>query len=195
MSSAIGSAFRRLDPPSAWARIVRVLRWQYFPRCDHPPAIVLRVIETFASVHAQIDSTCHGLDSDEVLGLCRNGLQALGFRVEAGKKKGEKIPVPVLFGENGSIDQAFEADAYSKEAGMVLEVEAGRAVANNQFLKDLFQASLMHDVRYLGIAVRQVYEGGNKHSRDYERVVTFMETLYASRRLQLPLTGILILGY
>jgi len=32
-----------------------------------------------------------------------------------------------------------------------LEVEAGRAYTNYQFLKDLFQACMMHDVQYLGM--------------------------------------------
>jgi hypothetical protein len=49
----------------------------------------------------------------------------------------QKIHVPVLFGANGKVEKSFDADAYSPKAGFVLEVEAGRAVANNQFLKDL----------------------------------------------------------
>lgn len=100
----------------------------------------------------------------------------------------------MLFGENGSVEKSFDADAHDAQRRMVLEIEAGRAVANNQFLKDLFQACMMHDVEYLGIAVRQVYEGGGA-LKDYERVVTFIDTLYASRRLSLPLAGIVVIGY
>jgi hypothetical protein len=66
---------------------------------------------------------------------------------------------------------------------------------NNQFLKDLFQACMMHGVKYLAIAVRNLYEGGNQKSRDFERVVGFFDTLYASNRLQLPLKGVLVIGY
>lgn len=44
---------------------------------------------------------------------------------------------------NGKLDKSFEADALHKELGFVLEVEAGRGVTNNQFLKDLFQACMM----------------------------------------------------
>jgi hypothetical protein len=69
-----------------------------------------------------------------------DGLGALGFRVEAGKKKAEKIQVPVLFGASGKVEKSFDADVHHPKAGFVLEVEVGRAVANNQFLKDLFQA-------------------------------------------------------
>ena len=61
--------------------------------------------------------------------------------------------------------KSFEADAWNIPEKMVLEVEAGRAVVNNQFLKDLFQACMMHDVDYLGIAVRNTYVGP-----DYRRM-------------------------
>lgn len=150
-------------------------------------------VEAFSSVHDEIASSTHELLSDEVLARCRTALENKGFEVESGKKKAEKITVPVLFGENGSIEKSFDADAYDAARGMVLEVEAGRGVANNQFLKDLFQACLMHGVDYLGIAVRQVY--GKSSSKDYERVITFFDTLYASQRLTLPLTGIVVIGY
>jgi hypothetical protein len=111
--------------------------------------------------------------------------------VETGKKRDMKICVPVLFGKNGRVEKSFDADAYHAEQGFVVEVEAGRGVVNNQFLKDFFQACMMHDVWYLGIAIRNVYRG----SRNYERVISFFDTLYASRRLSLPLKGVLILGY
>jgi len=64
-------------------------------------------------------------------------------------------------------------------------------VTNYQFLKDLFQACMMHEVNYLAIAVRNIYRGSN----DFEKVHTFFDTLYASNRLKLPLNGILIIGY
>jgi len=99
--------------------------------------------------------------------------------------------VPVLFGRNGRVEKAFEADAFHVAGGFVLEVEAGRGVLNNQFLKDFFQACMMHDVSFLGIAIRNVY----RRNHDYERVIAFFDTLYASRRLTLPLKGNLIIGY
>jgi len=87
--------------------------------------------------------------------------------------------------------RSFDADAYNELEGFVIEVEAGRGVTNYQFLKDLFQACMMHEVSYLAIAVRNKY----RNSRDFEKVQTFFETLYASQRLTLPLKGILIIGY
>lgn len=72
-----------------------------------------------------------------------------------------------------------------------MEIEAGRAVVNYQFLKDLFQARVMHDIEQLVIAVRNDYRGLN----DFETVINFLDTLYTSNRLNLPLKGILIIAY
>src|SRR3984885_10680936 len=87
--------------------------------------------------------------SDTVMAGLRPGLERLGFRVEKGKSSEGKIVVPVLFGRKGKILKCFNADAHAPSQGWVLEVEAGRAVDNNQFLKDIFdifQACMMHDV-------------------------------------------------
>ena len=93
------------------------------------------------------------------------------------------------------MEKSFEVDAWHKKERFVLEVEAGRATINHQFLKDLFEACLMNDVDYFCVAVRNIYMAASIKNRDFKRVVTFFETLYASRRLQLPLKGIMVLGY
>lgn len=146
-----------------------------------------------------VDSESHqGQSSDEALAIVRKGLEARGFRVESGKAAANKIQVPVLFGPNGNVEKSFEADAYNPTSRVVVEVEAGRGVANNQFLKDLFQACMMNDVSYLAIAVRNTYTSGTTKrsvSRDFDRVVTWFDTLYASGRITLPLAGVLIVGY
>lgn len=97
----------------------------------------------------------------------------------------------MLFGRKGKVLKCFNADAHATSEGWVLEVEAGRAIDNNQFLKDIFQACMMHDVLHLAIAVRNVY----RDSDDFGKVEGFLETLYVSGRLQLPLKGILLIGY
>ena len=132
-----------------------------------------------------------GQTSNEVLAKICKDLQAIGFQVETGKTANAKIKIPVLFGANGKVEKSFEADGYDAANKVVIEVEAGRGVTNHQFLKDLFQACVMQDVDYLVIAVRNDYRG----SDDYSKVITFLETLYASQRLKLPLTGVLIIGY
>jgi hypothetical protein len=166
--------------------------WQHFPK--HSPCIdfLIQVVGCFEEVSAEIASLDNvGQASNEVLAKVRNGLQKLGFLVETSKMAEGKIKVPVLYGANGKVEKAFEADAYHSSQKTVVEVEAGRGVTNYQFLKDLFQACVMQDVDYAVIAIRQDYRG----SDDYSKVVMFIETIYASNRLVLPLKGLLIIGY
>lgn len=106
-------------------------------------------------------------------------------------RQNKKINVPVLFGLNNEIDKCFNADALKNDGKIVIEVEAGRATENNQFLKDLFQSCMMFNVEYLVLAVRNEYRG----HKDFEIVYTFLETLYISNRIQLPLKGVLLIGY
>jgi hypothetical protein len=163
----------------------------FFPRSTRATPLALSIVAAFEAVAAQIDSATHELPSNDVLALAAPHLAAAGFTVELGKKADQKINVPVLFGLNGRLEKSFDADAYHQAGGFVVEVEAGRGVVNNQFLKDLFQACMMHDVFYLAIAVRNVYKG----RQDFDVVCRFLSTLYASQRLQLPLRGILVVGY
>ena len=169
-----------------------MINWVYFPKSSPPPEFGLSVVALFEGIATVIDSSSGGKQhSDAVMALLRPGLEKLGFRVERGKSSEEKIVVPVLFGRKGKVLKCFNADAHDAKSGWVLEVEAGRAVDNNQFLKDIFQACMMHDVLHLAIAVRNSYRG----SDDFAKVEAFLETLYVSGRLQLPLKGILLIGY
>lgn len=168
-----------------------MLKWVHFPRWRKPPNFIEDVVAVFGEVELSISSASKELGSDAVLSHVRPGLGKLGFRVEAGKKKSELVRVPVLFGEFGKPDKAFHADAHHGGLGVVVEVEAGRAYTNNQFLKDLFQACVMSDVRELVIAVRQKY----REQPDYELISVFLETLFASARLKLPLEGLTLIGY
>ncbi|MCK5076369.1 MAG: hypothetical protein KAR38_08330, partial [Calditrichia bacterium] len=149
------------------------------------------VVECFKNVEKEIASEKHKFPSNEVFELVRPHLEEVGFKVEMGKSSDKKINVPVLFGNNNSIDKYFNADALSTDGKIVIEVEAGRAVVNNQFLKDIFQACMMFEVEYLIIAVRNNYRGTD----DFSKIYAFLETLYISSRLQLPLKGILLIGY
>ena len=87
-----------------------------------------------------------------MLEVLSEGLREIGFKVERGKKKEDRIDVPVLFGRGGRIEKAFQTDAYNEQEGIIVEVEAGRGVLNYQFLKDLFQACMMTDVKYAALA-------------------------------------------
>jgi hypothetical protein len=80
-----------------------------------------------AGAREAIDSgTVDGLTSDQVLSALRPGLVALGFEVEAGKDRAEKIRRPVLFGDSGTERVSYEVDAVHDELGLLVEVEAGR---------------------------------------------------------------------
>lgn len=175
-----------------------MINYQFFPRSRGVTEEIAKIIRCFKAVDSSRDDSVH-LTSNEMLELLRPHLEEIGYRVETGKKESEKIDVPVLFGENNVIDKSFYADALSGDGKIVIEVEAGRAVINNQFLKDIFQACMMFGVDYLVIAVLNEYsinaKGRKLVSKDYEHIKTFLETLYVSNRLQLPLKGILLIGY
>jgi hypothetical protein len=49
----------------------------------------------------------------------------------------------------------------------------------------------MYGVEYLVVAVRNHYRG----TKTFERIAMFVETMYISNRIQLPLRGILLIGY
>jgi hypothetical protein len=168
-----------------------MIKFQFFPRSVGINEQIQKIVDCFKAVDDQICSPEHTLQSNEVLTILRDALIAVPMQVERGKTKGLKIPVPVLFGLNDKIDQHFDADALSSDGKIVLEVEAGRAVDNYQFLKDIFQACMMYGVEYLVLAVRNDYR---KHD-DFKKIYSFLETLYISNRLHLPLKGILLIGY
>lgn len=168
-----------------------MLLYQLFPRSIGINDTLDKVIQCFNKHIKEIESPANNLKSNDVLKVLEPDLKAIGFIVEESKKSNDKIKVPVLFSKNNHIDKFFDADGLSADGKIVIEVEAGRALANNQFLKDIFQACMMYSVEYLIIAVRNEY----KDSKDFERIFDFLETLYINSRLKLPLKGIHLIGY
>ena len=172
------------------------MNWIFFPKTNPPPKELLEVVKVFEKVSNQIDSTKNDtnelrLSSDEVLHILEPGLKEIGFKVEKSKKAIDKVRIPVLFGDQGNEQLAFEADAYNEKSKVVIEVEAGRAVTNYQFLKDLFQASMMVETDYLVLAVRVSYSNRN----DYEVIHKFLDSIYLTNKIKLDLKGILLIGY
>ena len=168
-----------------------MIQWQFFPKNTQAPELLQEVVKCFIAVESEIDSDLQTHKSDVVLSIVSPHLQNLGFQVEVGKKRSDKIRVPVLFGLNGKPKVSFDADAYHVTEKTVIEVEAGRAYMNYQFLKDLFEACMMFDVEYLVIVVRRKY----LKVKDFDKIVNFFDTLYTSDRMELPLRGILVIGY
>jgi CRISPR/Cas system-associated exonuclease Cas4 (RecB family) len=167
------------------------LVYQLFPRSFGITEDIKAVIACFEKNYEYIKSPDNSLNSDGVLKVIAEDLKRLKFKVEESKASIDKIKVPVLFSLNNRIDKFFDADAVSADGKIVIEVEAGRAYRNNQFLKDIFQACMMPNAEYLVIAVRNHYY----NSDDFKSIFQFLETLYISVRLQLPLKGIVLIGY
>lgn len=168
------------------------IKWKVYPKSLQPPLHFVEVVnKAFVANVSKISSTKFRYDSNTVLKIIKEDLEALGFQVETGKTSTQRIRVPVLFGEEGKVEKAFDADGWNRESKTVIEVEAGRGVTNYQFLKDLFQACVMQDIEYLIICVRNQY----RISEDYKKVLAFFDSLYASNRLHLPLKGVMIIGY
>lgn len=175
--------------------------YQYYPKNQRITEHLEDVVGVFDEMERGTAGTARTYKSNEILSFCRPGLERLSYTVEdMGRAAGKYIEVPVLFGRNNRLEKSFRADAYSSDEKSVIEIEAGRGVLNNQFLKDLFQACMMQDVDYLTIAVLYEYRtkkpsGDYRVSKDFETVCKFFDALYSSDRLQLPLKGILIIGY
>jgi hypothetical protein len=127
------------------------------------------------------------------------GLQALGYVVEKGKKKADRIVRPVLFGEQGHARVNYEVDAVLDNQGVLLEVEAGRGMMGNAVYRDLIRTSLIVGAMYLALCVMDEYryKSGGKimTSRDFQLASDQLDAIYASGRLDFPFDGVLLVGY
>jgi hypothetical protein len=177
-------------------------RWRYFPSYASPPDWVAPVVAVFTASRPQIDSAVvhpKPMQSNDVLGVIASGLQALNFTVETGKQKAGKLPRPVFFGDEGKFLRTYEIDAFEPDEGIALEVEAGRATMGNAIYRDLIQASLMVDARYLVLAVPSEYRyksgGRTVPEASYQKTYSVVEAIYGSPRLNLPFEGLLLVGY
>jgi len=168
------------------------VNWRHFPSSTYPAPECLSVVDVVRRNQSKfrLDEK-DSLTSDEVLSILRDDLAASGFKVESSKRKDDKLPQVVTWGENGKPDKSFHVDAFHEEAGVVVEIEAGQAVANHRFLKDFFEACALQKANHLVIAVRMEY----KKSKDYAIICKFFESIYASNRMTFPLKGLLIIGY
>jgi hypothetical protein len=91
--------------------------WFYYPSRTRPPDWVHELLEVVAAARPLIDSaTGEGLTSDKVLAHLRPGLLKLGYEVEGGKHRAEKIRLPVRVGDQGRERVAYEVDAVHDEA-------------------------------------------------------------------------------
>lgn len=171
--------------------------WSYFPRHARPAEWVDGLVQVFEEAQSNIDSTSHKkMESDTVTQFIREPLETLGWEVERGKKKEQKIARPVLFGDNGVPVVQYEIDGWHPEHRAVLEIESGRAVMGNAIYRDLIRTSLIQGADYLVLGVRTSYSYGTvKDQNDYEKTRDQLEAIYASGRLHLPFKGMLLIGW
>jgi len=172
------------------------IQYYCYPRTATPPNFADKLIRCFRSNESQIATVNqeNGLKSDNVLKTVRPDLQEIGFDVETGKKKQDKIHRPVLFGENGEAELRYEVDAYHEEWECGLEIEAGRAWKGNAIYRNLIQASMMVQVEILAMAVPNLYTYSGGENPAFEKTKNVVDTLYSSERVDLPFDLILI-GY
>lgn len=146
-------------------------------------------------------ATVDGLTSDKVLAHLRPGLLKLGYEVEGGKHRADKIRRPVLFGDQGHERVAYEVevDAVHDELGLLVEVEAGRGARGNAVYRDLVRSSLIVDQRFLVLGVMRSYRHQSSGRpiivSSYRDSKDQLDALYASGRLWLPFEGVLLFGY
>jgi hypothetical protein len=174
--------------------------WFWYPSRDRPPDWVEAFVTVVSGVKSEIDSgTVEGLTSDKVLAFLRPGLVALGYEVEAGKHRVEKIRRPVLFGDSGTERVSYEVDAVHDELGILVEVEAGRGARGNAVYRDLVRASLIVGARFLVLGVMRSYRhqsaGRPIIVQSYIESKAVLDAIYASGRLHLPFEGVLLFGY
>jgi hypothetical protein len=174
--------------------------WFWYPSTSAPPLWVEQVIEVFQRSQPAIDSTkIQGLKSDGVLAELAGGLEEVGFKVEKGKRKEEKILRPVLFGKQGAPRVTYEVDGVHDELGIILEIEAGRGWMGNAFYRDLVRTSLIVGAEYLMLGLMNEYRyksgGSEMKNRSYDQARDQLDAIYASGRLHLPFKGILLIGY
>jgi hypothetical protein len=176
------------------------IRYICFPRTEPPPNFVAGIARVFEKHENKIGTKklAKGLTSNEVLGIIRSNLVELGFDVEAGKQKEDKIERPVFFGENGQPTLKYEIDAYHPAWRCGLEVEAGRAWMGNAVYRDLIQALTMVQVDTLVLAVPNSYKYQNSGrltvSPDYDNAVNVAETLFGHSRFKFP-HNLVMIGY
>jgi hypothetical protein len=174
--------------------------WTYYPNRDRPPDWVHSFTKVIEASQPSIDSaSALHLTSDAVLGHLRPGLEALGYQVETGKNVAGKVRRPVLFGENGRERLAYEIDAVHDDLGIVVEIEAGRGARGNAVHRDIIRASLIVGAQYLAIGVMAEYRhqsGGREMVvKSYADARAQLDAIYASGRLALPFSGVLLFGY
>lgn len=167
------------------------MQMDYFPTGNVIDKTSKDILKIFEKHLKEISSKDNVLSSDEVLEIIRDDLLNIGFEVEKSKKKKDKIIKSVE-------GKCFCLDAYMESEGYIIEVEAGRAIENYQILRDLFEACVIKDVKYLCVALRENYahknQGKDIVSQHYNKAKNLLKAFFSSE-IKTQLKGVLLIGY
>ncbi|UFU15249.1 hypothetical protein LQK89_06035 [Curtobacterium sp. C1] len=179
--------------------------WSYFPRNARPEPWAEALCAAVGAQRTALD-TLQPLptgatrpSSDGVLEVLRPSMERLGYLVEAGKTRSQRIERPVLFGENGRAEVTYEIDAFHDGLGIAVEVEAGRGAMSNAAYRDIIRTSLLLDADYfvlmMPISYRYQSAGRTSTTDAYAKTREQLSAIYASQRLRLPFRAVLLIGY
>lgn len=151
-----------------------------------------KIIEVFKLHEKEISLETNRLTSNQVLSIIKNDLMEIGFNVEKGVKKEDRI-------YKNFLNCDFYLDAYNEEKKYIIEIEAGRAIENYQILKDLFEACVIDGVNYICIAVKLKYPikiigAKHRYAMHYKKSLKFLDAFIKSN-VKTQLKGILLIGY
>lgn len=171
--------------------------WSLFPRHLAAPTWVDEFVRVLQVNQEAINSIEHNkFESDTVLRALERDLVEIGWQIESGKKAGQKIYRPVLYGDQGKTRVSYEIDGWHPASKIVLEIESGRGWMGNAFYRDLIRASIIQEADFLIIGMRLSYSYGKvKQQNDYLKAKEQLDAIFASGRLQLPFKGIMLFGW
>ena len=174
------------------------ITYRCYPSTERPPDIAEPVARAFRTHESAISTTElsreERLASDAVLETVRPELEEVGFVVETGRAAAQQVYRPATFGADGDPDRRYAVDGYHETANCVLEVEAGRAWDSNHVHRNLIRAMTSVGTETLVMAVPRKYKHANATTPAFTRSREVAETLYRTRRVEVPFR-LVLLGY
>lgn len=184
--------------------------WTHFPKDAPPNDIALKIVKVFEDNKNSIDSEKFGksgsnqektkFDSNHILEVLSSDLKEIeGMIIEEKNEEGITVPisVPILYGDLGKVEKEYRPDGWHNNEGLLLEIEGAMKITQNKVhIYDLFKACLIHNVDHFVIAAAKTWDGKKKTPyKPYETIVTEFTAIYESRRFNLPIKSITIIGY
>ena len=190
--------------------ITDIIQLSYFPENEAIPTQLEEIVHAFKMSYDVIKSPDKRLSSNGVLFEVSKHLSSsqlfeyekiyLNSNGNYVAQKGKKLKLDVNLEHYSGKKREFNPDIMSKDGKIIVEVEAGQAVDNYRFLKDLYESMIYTTCEYLVICVRNAYSTFSKNGDvkstqyDFETISDFMKWLFLSR-VSVPLKGLLVIGY